>query len=172
MGRKLEACAPLGRAGSPSSTMWLGRGLHHAKFHLDPSNHLATIHQSHRQDRQTGQTDRQQSDSIGRNILQTVAQKPVRQENSVRVQVHEGSSEQRKWKYKKNLQHLRNAFVSITLSTLATSCHHMQGLLTSRMSALQYGPYFAEKYSCSTLQGVFRYFLRYMYLQRYKLCHL
>ena len=34
----------------------------HAKFHLDPSNRLATIHQRHRQtDRQdrTGQTDRQ-----------------------------------------------------------------------------------------------------------------
>ena len=27
----------------------------HAKFHLDPSNRLATIHQCHRQDRQTGQ---------------------------------------------------------------------------------------------------------------------
>jgi len=25
----------------------------HAKFHLDPSNRLATIHQLHRQDRQT-----------------------------------------------------------------------------------------------------------------------
>jgi len=44
-----------------------------AKFHLDPSNHLATIHQHHRQ---TGQRDRQkQSDSIGQTILQTVAQK-------------------------------------------------------------------------------------------------
>jgi len=46
----------------------------HAKFHLDPSNRLATIHQRHRQDR-TGQTDRQRSDSIGRTVLQTVAQK-------------------------------------------------------------------------------------------------
>jgi len=45
-----------------------------AKFHLDPSNRLATVHQRHRQ---TGQdrTDRQRSDSIGRNVLQTVAQK-------------------------------------------------------------------------------------------------
>ena len=34
-----------------------GRGLYlHAKFHLDPSNRLATIHQRHRQDR-TGMTD-------------------------------------------------------------------------------------------------------------------
>jgi len=47
----------------------------HAKFHLDPSNPLATIHQRHRQDRLTGQTDRQRSDSIGRTVLQTVAQK-------------------------------------------------------------------------------------------------
>jgi len=46
----------------------------HAKFHLDPSNRLATIHQRHRQDR-TGQTDRQLSDSIGQTVLQTVAQK-------------------------------------------------------------------------------------------------
>jgi len=31
----------------------------HAKFQLDPSNRLATIHQRHRQDRtaRTGQTD-------------------------------------------------------------------------------------------------------------------
>ena len=42
-----------------------------AKFHLDPSNRLATIHQRHRQDR----TDRQRSNSIGRTVLQTVAQK-------------------------------------------------------------------------------------------------
>jgi len=46
----------------------------HAKFHLDPSNRLATIHQRHRQDR-TDKTDRQRSDSIGRTVLQTVAQK-------------------------------------------------------------------------------------------------
>jgi len=30
-----------------------------AKFHLDPSNRLATIHQRHRQNRQTEQTGRQ-----------------------------------------------------------------------------------------------------------------
>ena len=49
------------------------RGLPHAKFHLDPSNRLATIHQRHRR-----QTDRQRHDSIGRTVitvLQTVAQK-------------------------------------------------------------------------------------------------
>jgi len=31
----------------------------HAKFHLDPSNRLATVHERHRQTGQTGQTDRQ-----------------------------------------------------------------------------------------------------------------
>jgi len=44
-----------------------------AKFHLDPSNRLAAIHQRYRQDG-TGQTG-QRSDSIGRTVLQTVAQK-------------------------------------------------------------------------------------------------
>jgi len=44
-----------------------------AKFRLDPSNRFATVHERYRQ---TGQTDRQRTDSIGRTILQTVAQKP------------------------------------------------------------------------------------------------
>ena len=43
----------------------------HAKFHLDPSNRLETVHQCYRQDR----TDGQRSDSIGWTVLQTVAQK-------------------------------------------------------------------------------------------------
>ena len=46
----------------------------HAKFHLDRRNRLATIHQRYRQTGQTGQ-DRQRSDSIGRTVLQTLAQK-------------------------------------------------------------------------------------------------
>jgi len=45
-----------------------------AKFHLDPSNRLATIHQLHRQTDRTAQ----RTDSIGRTVLQTVAQKLVR----------------------------------------------------------------------------------------------
>ena len=46
-----------------------------AKFRLDPSNHLATVHQlTDRTDRQDRQ-DRQRSDSIGRTVLQTVAAK-------------------------------------------------------------------------------------------------
>jgi len=39
----------------------------HARFHLDPSNRLATVHERYRQ---TGQ----QTDSIGQTVLQTVAQ--------------------------------------------------------------------------------------------------
>jgi len=44
-----------------------GRGLYlHAKFHLDPSDRLATMHERHRQiDRQTDrQTDRHDSGPI------------------------------------------------------------------------------------------------------------
>jgi len=40
-----------------------------AEFHLDPSNRLATVHE---------QLDRQRTDSIGRTVLQTVAQKSTR----------------------------------------------------------------------------------------------
>jgi len=67
-----------GGAGSPSNTMWPARAeaYLHAKFHLDASNHLATIHQRYRQTDRTGQ-DRQRSDSIWRTVLQTVAQKFV-----------------------------------------------------------------------------------------------
>jgi len=49
-----------------------------AKFHLDPSNRLATVDQRYRQTGQTdGQTDKTTalSDSIRRTVLQTVAQK-------------------------------------------------------------------------------------------------
>ena len=45
------------------------------KWHLDPSNRLATIHQRCRQDRQTDRQTGQRSDSIWRTVLQTVAQK-------------------------------------------------------------------------------------------------
>jgi len=52
----------------------------YAKFiHLDPSNRLATVHQHHRQDRQTGQW----SYSIVRTVLQTVAQKGKRIERLI-----------------------------------------------------------------------------------------
>jgi len=50
----------------------------HDKFHLDPPNRLATIHQRYRQDKQD-RTDRQLSDRIGRTVLQTAAQKLQRQ---------------------------------------------------------------------------------------------
>ena len=65
-----------------------------AKFHLDQSNRLATVHQRHRQDRQAdSQTDRQRDrqtdigiayDSIGRTVLQTVVQKAC----SIEVKTH------------------------------------------------------------------------------------
>jgi len=49
---------PFGRGGAeyPSNTMWPGPRptCMHAKFHLDPSNPLATVHERYRQ---TGQTD-------------------------------------------------------------------------------------------------------------------
>jgi len=44
----------------------------HAKFNLDPSNRLATVHERHRLTDRTGQTDRQDrqwTDSIGRTVL-------------------------------------------------------------------------------------------------------
>jgi len=52
MGLKLGAMSPFfwgGGAGSPAEAYL------HAKFHFDPSNRLATLHQRHRHDR-TGQT--------------------------------------------------------------------------------------------------------------------
>jgi len=55
----------------------------HAKFRLDPSNRLATVHERHRQ-------DRQRTDSLGRTILQTVAQKikVIRREQQVLATDH------------------------------------------------------------------------------------
>jgi len=66
-------CAPLGEweLGPHLTQSGQAETYLRAKFHLDPSNRLATIHQRHRQDRQTGQ----RSDSLGRTVLQTVAQK-------------------------------------------------------------------------------------------------
>jgi len=61
-----------GGGASPSNNVAGAEVYLHAKFHLDPSNRLATVYQRHRW---TGQADRQRSDSIGRTVLQTVAQK-------------------------------------------------------------------------------------------------
>jgi len=62
-----------GRAASPSNNVARAEEAYlHAKFYLDAFNRLATIRQRYRQ---TGQTDRQRSDSMGRTVLQTVAQK-------------------------------------------------------------------------------------------------
>ena len=84
MGRKLGGCAPLGEdcdpfgggAGSQSNNVAGAERHLHAKFRLDPSYRLATIHQRHK----TGQ-DRQRSDSIGRTVFQRDAQK---QSNNVK----------------------------------------------------------------------------------------
>jgi len=67
-------CAPLGEGELDPHLIQCGQAeaYLHAKFHLDLSNHLATVHERHRE---TGQ-DRQRSDSIGRTVLQTVTQKP------------------------------------------------------------------------------------------------
>jgi len=56
----------------------------HAEFHLDPSNRLATVHECHRQNRQTDRQDRQRTDSIGRTVLQTVSQK-VKEHNIIAI---------------------------------------------------------------------------------------
>jgi len=63
-------CAPLdeGQVGPHLTQCTRAEAYLHAKFHLDPSNHLATVHQRHRR-------DRQRSDSIWQTILQTVTQK-------------------------------------------------------------------------------------------------
>jgi len=81
MGRKLGGgLCPFGgeELGPHLTQCGQGRGLYcHAKFLLDPSNRLATMHERHRQTGQdrTWQTDWQRTDSIGRTVLQTVAQK-------------------------------------------------------------------------------------------------
>ena len=63
----------------------------HAKLHLDPSNRVVTIHQCHRQDRQdsTERQDRQRPDSMGRTVLETVAQKSD-EDGAFKEQTEEG----------------------------------------------------------------------------------
>jgi len=73
-GPKIGGCAPLGEGelGPYLTQCGQGQGLYlRAKFRLDPSNRLAKVHEHYRQDRQ----DRQPTDSTGRTVLQTVAQK-------------------------------------------------------------------------------------------------
>jgi len=66
-------CPFRGGAGSPSNTMW--PGLRHTSITSGILIH-PTVWPQHQRYRQTGQ-DRQRSDSIGRTVLQTVAQKPT-----------------------------------------------------------------------------------------------
>jgi len=48
-----ELCPFLGRAGSPSNNVAWAEAYLHTKWHLDPFNCLATIHQRHKQSGQT-----------------------------------------------------------------------------------------------------------------------
>jgi len=80
---KIGGCVPSGGAGSPSTTMRpRPRAYLHAKFHfsswsIQPFGHNTPVHQRYRQTGHTNRTghDRQRTDSIGRIVLQTVAQK-------------------------------------------------------------------------------------------------
>ena len=76
-GPKIRDCAPLGEGEWVPIQHNVARdeAYPRAKFDLDPSSRLATVHERYIQtDRQTGQTG-QRSDSIGRTVLQTVAKK-------------------------------------------------------------------------------------------------
>ena len=68
-GAKIGGCAPLGNGSwvPIEHNVASAEAYQRAKFHLDPSNRLASARML--------QTDRQRSDSIGRTVLQTVAQK-------------------------------------------------------------------------------------------------
>jgi len=73
------SCAPLGEGElGPHLTQCVqAKAYQHAKFHLHPSNYLATIHQRYIQVRQAGRQDNGWSDSTGRTVLQTVTQKTL-----------------------------------------------------------------------------------------------
>jgi len=60
-----RGCSPLGERelGPHLTQCGQGRGLPAAKFQLDPSNRLATIHQRHRQTDRTGQDRTGQTDN-------------------------------------------------------------------------------------------------------------
>jgi len=72
-------CFPFwwGGAGSPSKTMWPGPRPTSMPSLFEPFGH--NLHQRYRQNR----TDRQRSDSIGRTVLQTVAQKQKYDSNEI-----------------------------------------------------------------------------------------
>jgi len=65
MGRKLGA-VPLwgGELGLHLTQCGQGETYLRAKFHLDPSNSLATVHERYRQTGQTGQIDRQTDNGL------------------------------------------------------------------------------------------------------------
>jgi len=71
-GRKLGAVPLLGELGPQHNVAGAAEPYLHAKFHFDPSNRLATMHQRYRQI--DGQ---KRSYSTGRIVLQTVAQEKL-----------------------------------------------------------------------------------------------
>ena len=58
-GPKIGGLCPLGEGSSVPTLHSVARAeaYRHAKFHLDPSNRFATVHERHRHDRQTDRTD-------------------------------------------------------------------------------------------------------------------
>ena len=83
-GRTIGGCASLGEEDlGPHLILWPGLRPTHlpAKFHPDPSNRLATIHQRCRQNRLTDrQADRQRSDTIGEPFYKRSPKNPTRAE--------------------------------------------------------------------------------------------
>jgi len=75
MSRKLGAVPLLGCVIPMERNVVRDEAYLRAKFHVDASNRLATIHQCYSQTGQPARQTGQRFDSIGRNVLQTVAQK-------------------------------------------------------------------------------------------------
>jgi len=65
-----RGCAPLGEGelGPHLTQCGQGRAYLHAKFHLDPSNRLATVHERYRQDRTRDRQHRANRFRNGRRI--------------------------------------------------------------------------------------------------------
>ena len=75
MGQKLGGSAPFwgGELGPHLIQRGQARGLPACHVYLEPSDSLATVHQRYRQTDKQDRTE-QRSDSIGRTVLETVAQ--------------------------------------------------------------------------------------------------
>jgi len=86
-GPKVAAAVPISVCWVPivHNVAWTEAYLR-TKWHLDPANRLATIHQRYRQTGQIDKRDRQRPDSIGQTVLQTIAQKHVRRQCAIRFE--------------------------------------------------------------------------------------